>query len=253
MSVLRGLNGHAPGSQGISPEGIQPPPDRATPPITVALVDDYALVREAVRLLLDSQPGITVVATEGDPERALQIVRRLSPQILITEVALPGSGGAALAARVAEDAPRTRVIALTAVSDDRHVARMMEAGARGYVLKRSSPQDLLRAVRIVARGGHYIDPAVAHALGVPLPDSPSRDGVPLDRLTPREIEILRLLAAGKTTTEIAAALGVSPSTVGTHVTNLKRRLGVTTRSGLISVAASGRLTPPSPHPLPLFE
>lgn len=250
MPVLRGLNGYTAGSQGISLERDQPPADQAAPPITVALVDDYALVREGVRLLLNSQPGITVVASEADPESALRLAARLSPQILVTEVALPGSGGAALAARVSADLPHTRIIALTAVSDERHAARMMEAGARGYVLKRSSPQDLVRAVRIVARGGRYIDPAVAHTLNGSRPDSPHPPDLPLDRLTPREAEILRLLAAGKTTTEIAAALGVSPSTVGTHVTNLKRRLGVATRTGLISVAASGRLVT---YTLPLFK
>ncbi len=207
-------------------------------PVRVVIADDHAVVRDGLRALVDAQPGLTVVGEAGDGDEAHRRACELAPDVLLLDLSMPGGGGAEAAARIARDCPRVRVVALTMHEERGYVAQLLRAGAAGYVLKRTASAELVRAIRAVAGGGTYVDPSLAGALLAEQSRPPRRPdgGAPAGELTPREAEVLRLLARGHSNKEVAAVLAISVKTVETHKANGMGKLGLGGRAALVRFA-----------------
>jgi DNA-binding NarL/FixJ family response regulator len=205
--------------------------------IRIGIVDDHALVREGLRLILEGQPDLEVVGEAGDTVSALALVAHRRPQIMLVDLTLDGSDGVALVRDLTARHPRTRIIAVSMHHDEETVRQAFLAGAAGYVVKGAPSADLLRAVRAVARNQNYVHPMVASGVIV---DSLRwlRQG---DRLSPREIEVLRLVTSGKTAAEAGSALGISAHTVRRHLANMASKVGVHGRVGLTRYAVEHHL------------
>ena len=201
--------------------------------IRVLIADDHTLVRAGIRALLQGLEGVEVVAEAGDGREALALVEAHRPDILLTDIAMPHMSGLELAGHVARKPASTRVIILSMHATEEYANRALEAGASGYLLKDSGLAELELAVRAVAGGGTYLSPAVSkHVIADYLRRT---GGVPaeLERLTPRQREVLRLIAEGGTTKAIARLLGVSVKTVETHRAQLMDRLDIHDVAGLV--------------------
>ncbi len=201
--------------------------------IRVLIADDHTLVRAGIRALLQGLEGVEVVAEAGDGREAMALALVHRPDVLVTDIAMPHVSGLELAARVACELPGARVIILSMYGNEEYASRALQAGAAGYLLKDSGLAELELAVRAVARGETYLSPAVSkHVIadylrrtgGAP-PESGS--------LTPRQRQVLQLIAEGKTTKAIARLLGVSVKTVETHRAQLMDRLDIHDVAGLV--------------------
>lgn len=189
---------------------------------SIALVDDHRVVSRSLKAYLESFPDLTVVGIAASGEELLDHLDEWKPDIVLQDLLLPGGiHGIETTKRILARAPSTRVVALTASIDEARLMGALRAGALGYVRKDAEPETLLAAVRAVARGKTYIDPAAAAAM--------VGDGA-VDDLTPRETDVLRHLALGRSNREIAAALDIGDETVKTHVANLLAKLGVENRA-----------------------
>jgi two-component system, NarL family, response regulator LiaR len=198
---------------------------RMTPPISVALVDDHRVVTRGLRLFLESFPDVRVAGVASSGEELLRRVGEWRPRIVILDLLMPGGiDGIETARRLREVAPEVRVVALTASIDEARMDGILRVGACGYVRKDADPEVLLDAVRAVARGKTFIDPAVAHHA--------AEAGAPLSVLSPREQEVLRELASGRTNREIGERLAIGEETVKTHVARILSKLGLQHRTQL---------------------
>ncbi|MEA2610006.1 MAG: hypothetical protein QOJ75_2249 [Chloroflexota bacterium] len=206
-------------------------------PIRIALVDDHALVREGLRLILEAQPEMEVVGEASDPAGALALAALRTPDIMLVDLTLDGSDGVTLVRDLAVRHPLIRVIAVTMHLHEETVRQAFLAGAAGYVVKGAASADLVAAVRAVANNQHYIHPVVASVVVV---DS-LRWLRQADRLSPREIEILRLVSAGRTAVETGRALGISAHTVRRHLSNMASKVGVHGRVALTRYAVEHHL------------
>ncbi len=189
----------------------------------ILLVDDHTLVRAGLRRILETQPGFTVVREVADGAAALAAVEETSPDVIVLDLSIPGPDGLEVLATVKRRRPGTKVLVLTMHADPEYVDRAVREGADGYLLKDSAVSDLVQALRAVKAGEIYYSPAVQRRLGEILRRGSSHDR-PVDRLTDREREILRLVAEGLTTKEIAARLRISARTVETHRSHLMDKL-----------------------------
>ncbi|MBU2666062.1 response regulator transcription factor [Actinoplanes bogorensis] len=201
-------------------------------PVRVLLVDDQALFREALAVLLGASDGVDVVGEAGDGSAALDQVAALHPDVVLMDLRMPGLDGIAATRRIRAEHPATRVIALTTFDDDADVFAALRAGAVGYLLKDVSSERLLEAVRAAARGESVLQPSVAAkvvARFAQLPDVEAPQPL-VDPLSGRELEVLRLLAQGRSNREIAAALFLAEGTVKNYVTNVLGKLGVRDRT-----------------------
>ena len=198
--------------------------------IRVALADDHPVVLAGVEALLQRAPDVELVgqATRGDD--ALQLFRDLAPDVAVSDISMPGLNGIELARRLAVEAPAIKLIALTVHEDRAYVQPLLEAGARGYLLKRSAAEDLVRAIRAVAEGGIYLDPVVAGRAIEASTTGPTASG---GDLSEREREVLRLTAEGHSNKEIAARLAVSTKTVETYKVRASGKLGLRTRAEIV--------------------
>ena len=195
------------------------------------LVDDHALVRAAVRQALDA-PGVEMVAEAATAEEALAVAPRVRPDVLLVDINLPGMDGVDLVRELAPRLPDTRIVMLTVSAADQHLIEATRAGAVGYLTKDVTPEALLRAVRSASNGELAMSRGMAARLVQRLVDDahrPSSRGAGLDALTPRELEVLRLLADGLTDREIAESLTLSPRTIATHVSSVLHKLGARNR------------------------
>jgi DNA-binding NarL/FixJ family response regulator len=194
--------------------------------VEILVVEDHEFVAFALRQVLESEPGTRVLATTGDAERALELVAAHDVDVIVLDLRLAGGFDATtLIPRFLERSPSTKILVLSAWSDDRSVARAVEAGCHGYVLKDQAPQELVRAVLAVARGEVVFAPSVMpQVLRLLRPRSAGNE-----TLSAREIEVLQLLADGVATEEIAARLYLSVNTVRNHVHSIIRKLGVHSR------------------------
>jgi NarL family two-component system response regulator LiaR len=201
----------------------------------VLVVDDHAVVREGLRAYLDLQDGIEVAGEAADGEEALEAVERVHPDVVLMDLVMPKLDGLGAMRALRERAPRARVIVLTSFLDDDRLLPALRAGAAGYLLKNAQPEELARAVRAAHAGEALLDPVVAARLVEAL----SGDEEPLDRLTPREREVLELIGRGFANKLIARELGVSEKTVKTHVGHVLAKLGVSdrTQAAVIAVRA----------------
>jgi NarL family two-component system response regulator LiaR len=197
--------------------------------IRVLIADDHAVVRQGLRTFLDLQADIEVVDEAADGAAALEAVERHAPDVALMDLVMPGVNGIQAIRRLREDAPTTRVIVLTSFVDDERVLAAIRAGAAGYLLKDVQPQELVRAIRAVHAGQSPLHPTVAAKLLEEMSGDHAQRA-PRDLLTPREREVLSLIAHGRPNKLIARDLGVSEKTVKTHVSSILGKLGVTDRT-----------------------
>jgi DNA-binding NarL/FixJ family response regulator len=208
-------------------------------PVTVVVADDQAAVREGLVLLLGTLPGITVVGQAEDGAAAVQTVAATDPQVVLMDLNMPRLGGVEATRRIRADHPQTQVVVLTTYSDDESIIGALQAGALGYLTKDATRAEIGRAVLAAAAGQAVLDPAVQQRLllaaaRAPAPQ-PDQDHDP-DELTPRESDVLRLIAEGKSNREIARALYVSEATVKTHVNRIFAKTGSRDRTQAIRYA-----------------
>jgi DNA-binding NarL/FixJ family response regulator len=211
--------------------------------IRVVLVEDHALVRAGLRRLLDDLPGVEVIGTAVDGREALELIGETRPDVVLMDITMPGLSGLAALARVTADHPSVRVIMLSMHDNEEYVGQALKAGAAGYLLKDSDLAELDLAIRSVVRGGSYLTPAVSRHVIRDYTNRPGPDTDPFQRLTPRQTEIVQLIAEGHRNAEIAAILGMSTKTVETHRTQLMARLDVHDVTGLVRYAIRVGLVP----------
>jgi DNA-binding NarL/FixJ family response regulator len=196
--------------------------------IRILLADDHSLLRAGIRALLEALPDVEVVAEAADGTEALGLIATHAPDIAMLDIAMPKLGGLEVAAQVARDFPRTRVMILSMHVDEEYIRRAIRSGATGYLLKDSATSELEAAVRSVASGGTYLSPAVSTHLvnGYQRHERGESPALAADPLTPRQREVLRMIAEGLTTKAIARVLGISGKTVEAHRTQLMERLNI---------------------------
>jgi len=204
--------------------------------IRVLLADDHTLVRAGIRGLLQSLAGVEVVGEAGDGNEALRLAESLRPDVMLLDVGMPGLNGLEVAGRIASFDSAIRVVILSMHNSEEYVLRALRAGCAGYLLKASAVAELEIAVRAVARGETYLSPAVSRSVVDAYVHRTGGATDPLDALTPRQREILQLVAEGHTSREIAQRLGLSPKTVETHRSQVMERLGVHDLAGLVRFA-----------------
>ena len=205
--------------------------------IRVALADDHPVVLAGIKALLQVAPEIDLVGEACDGAAALRLVRAERPDVAVLDISMPQINGLDLARRIAVEAPGVKVITLTVHEDRAYVQQLLDAGARGYLLKRSAAEDLVRAVRAVADGGLYLDPAVAGkalAETAATEKAAAADGA----LSPREADVLRFTAQGFSNKEIAARLDVSVKTVETYKARAADKLGLRSRAEIVRYGAA---------------
>jgi two-component system, NarL family, response regulator NreC len=198
--------------------------------ITIVLADDHAVVRSALRVLLESEPGFEVVAEAGDATGAVRYVRGHKPRVLILDLNMPGPSALESIPAIKEASPETEIVVLTMQAETAFARQALQAGVAGYVLKEAADDELVTAVRTAAEGQTYLQPA----LGARLAAEPERRAE--DDLSEREIEVLRRIALGYTNSEIAEKLFLSIRTVESHRAHIQQKLGLTTRSELVRYA-----------------
>lgn len=202
--------------------------------IRVLVVDDHAVVRQGLRTFLELQDDIEVVGDAGDGEQALAAVAEHAPDVVLMDLVMPRLDGIEAIRRIAAERPRTRVIALTSFLDDDKVLPAVRVGAAGYLLKDVEPQALVAGIRAVHRGEALLHPAVAARLMEEVAGGPPRAAG--DPLTPREREVVGLIAGGLSNKRIALELGISEKTVKTHVSSVLSKLGLTDRTQVAVLA-----------------
>lgn len=210
-------------------------------PIRVLLADDHALFRAGLRAILQTVDGIEVIADAGDGREALALVERHCPHILVIDISMAGMNGLEATARVAEVFPEVRVIILSMHATEQYVGQALRVGAAGYLLKDSAPAELEMAIRTVARGESYLSPAVSKQVVSAYLHRTNSVSNLVEKLTPRQREILQMIAEGKTTKEIARILALSVRTVETHRLQLMNRLDIHDIAGLVRYAARAGL------------
>jgi DNA-binding NarL/FixJ family response regulator len=206
------------------------------PPLRVVLADDHNLVRAGFRSLLENLPDVQVVAEASDGLAAFDLIARHQPHLAILDIAMPGLNGLELAERVAHEFPHVRVILLSMYGTQEHILRALRAGAVGFVSKEADIAELELAVAAVARGEIYLSPGVSTHVAEyvrAMVDAPTSS---LELLTPRQRQVLQLIAEGHTTQGIAHALGISAKTAETHRANLMERLDIHDIAGLVRYA-----------------
>lgn len=203
--------------------------------IRVLLAEDHHLVRAGLRALLDPLPDIEVVAEAGDGREALALLKSRPADVVILDISMPGMNGLEAAARMADEAPATKVVILTMHSNEEYVLRALRAGVAGFLLKDAGTAELEGAIRSVVRGETYLSPGVSKKV-VEGYLGRSENAHPLDSLTPRQREVLQLIAEGYSTKQIAGLLGVGVKTIETHRTQLMDRLGIHEIAGLVRYA-----------------
>jgi DNA-binding NarL/FixJ family response regulator len=215
-------------------------------PATIVLADDHPIVRQGLKAALDADPDCQVVGEAADGLETLALVERLKPSILIVDVMMPGLNGLEVTRRVTASSPHTRVIVLSMYADEAHVLEALKYGAVGYAVKDVDLPELIRGLREVAAGRRYLSPPLSErALEAYARRAQASDNMH-EALTPREREILQLVAEGHTSAEIAARLGISPRTVEVHRANLLHKLGLRTQTDVIRYAIRRGILPPEP-------
>lgn len=200
-----------------------------TRPITLLLVDDHPVVRKGTRELLEGESDMQVLGEAGSGEEALAQARALTPDVILMDVSMPGMNGIEATKAIKAEQPGVGVLVLTSYDDDAYVFALLEAGAAGYLLKNASEDDLLGAVRAVAAGESALHPSIARKV-LERFSVVSNPTPPEDDLSPRELEVLRVAASGRTNKEIARDLDISPRTVQVHLANIFSKIGVGSRT-----------------------
>jgi DNA-binding NarL/FixJ family response regulator len=214
--------------------------------IRIVLADDHALVRAGLRSLLEQVDDVTVVGEASDGLEALRAVEDLAPDVVVADVAMPGLNGIELIERLARERPGARVLIVSAHANEEYVLRAVRAGGAGYVLKDASPAELERAVRTIAAGDKYLSPAISgHVISAYL-ERVTEDEAPGPRLSPRQRQVLQMIAQGRSTKEIAGILSLSVKTIETHRAQIMERLDIHDVAGLVRYAIRIGLISPDP-------
>ena len=201
-------------------------------PIRILLADDHLVVREGLRSLLEAA-GFKVVGEARDGREALKLARMLEPEVTVMDIGMPGLNGVDACRELLREVPEMRIIVLTVHGEDAYVIEALRSGARGYVLKTQAGSDLVRAIGEVTQGRIYLSPSVSSAV---VQAFLAGSTTPADPLTPREREVLQLVAEGRSTKEVAGILGVSVKTAETHRTRLMTKLDIHHTAGLVHYA-----------------
>jgi DNA-binding NarL/FixJ family response regulator len=202
----------------------------------VLLADDHTLVRAGIRSLLEKMPAVEVVAEAGDGLTALELIRTHSPSLVLMDIAMSGLNGLQATERIAREFPAVRVIILSVHANEEYVLQALRSGAAGYLLKDAATVELELAITAVMRGETYLSPAISRSVIEQYLARFKAGQAPAENLTPRQREILQLIAEGRNTKEIAFALGLSGKTVETHRSLMMERLGIRDIPGLVRYA-----------------
>lgn len=203
-------------------------------PVRILIADDHAIVRQGLKLLIDSQPDMKVIAEAASGDAVLEQAAAVKPDIVVMDISMPGINGLLATRMLKQRQPNTTIIALTRHEEKTYLEELLRAGASAYVLKQSAPTEFLRAVRAVAAGGIYLDPAITAQVADGLLAPKARvELAAAAKVTERESEVLRLVAVGHSNVEIAAKLEISVKTVEVHKTNAMRKLGLNGRVDVI--------------------
>jgi DNA-binding NarL/FixJ family response regulator len=205
--------------------------------LKILIGEDHTTVLEGIKLLLNAQPDMEVIAEAGDGREAVMAAQTHHPDLAVLDVSMPGMNGLKAAETIRHTCPHTKILMLTRHRESAYVRQLLRAGASGYVLKQSRASELLNAVRAVAGGGVYVDPTIVGDLVV---DTQTRTSGPRSaetpRLSQRESDVLRLIAIGNSNKEIAAQLGLSVKTIETHKANAMAKLGMHSRIDIVRFA-----------------
>lgn len=209
--------------------------------INVMLVDDHAVVRMGFKMLLESDADIKVVAEAESGEQAITRYVEHKPSVVVMDITMPGIGGLEAIERILAKDNNAKILVLSAHEDSVHPKRVLNAGAMGYLTKRSAAEELIKAIRTVATGKKYLEASVAQQMAI---QQLSGEQNPVDILSAREFEVFMALAKGKTTNEIAETLFLSPRTVGTHLYNIKQKLNANNSAEIALIAMRSGLIDP---------
>jgi DNA-binding NarL/FixJ family response regulator len=212
--------------------------------IRILLADDHAMLRAGLRALLEAEAGLEVVGEAGTGEEAVEMAERLHPDVVVMDLSMPGVGGLEATRRIVgsagdrsgPDEPSTRVLVLTMHAEEEHLLPVLDAGGSGYVNKRSADEELIEAIRTVARGDVFLYPDAAKLLLQGFRGKPTDEKDPLTRLSERELEVLGFTAEGFSAAEIGKKLFISPKTVDTYRSRIMEKLGLHHRSELVRFA-----------------
>jgi len=213
--------------------------------IRILIADDHGLIRAGLRALLEDVPDMEVVGEAADGQKVLSLTAELLPDIVLMDISMPGLNGIEATRKLGEIAPQARVLALTVHEEEGMLREMIRAGAYGYIIKRAIESELINAIHVVSQGNMYIDPTMTRALFKDISPHVASPKPSHEPLTPREMDVLRLLARGYTNRQIAQELNISPRTVEGHRSSLVGKLGFSGRVELMNYAeALGLLGPP---------
>lgn len=209
--------------------------------INVMLVDDHAVVRMGFKLLLESAPDVKVVAEAENGEQAIKLYNEHHPDVVVMDITMPGMGGLEAIERILARDSTARLLVLSAHEDSVHPKRVLNAGALGYLTKRSAPEELIKAIRTVAGRKMYLEANIAQQMAI---QQLTGEKNPVDVLSPREFEVFMALAQGKSTNDIAETLCLSPRTIGTHLYNIKQKLNAGNQAEIALIAMRSGLIDP---------
>ena len=209
--------------------------------INVMLVDDHAVVRMGFKMLLETSDDIKIMAEAENGEEAIKLYMEHKPNVVVMDITMPGMGGMEAIERILAKESSAKILVLSAHEDSVHPKRVLNAGAMGYVTKRSAAEELIKAIRAVSSGKKYIEASVAQQMAI---QQLSGNQNPVDVLSEREFEVFMSLAKGKTTNEIAETLFLSPRTVGTHLYNIKQKLNANNSAEIALIAMRSGLIDP---------
>jgi two-component system invasion response regulator UvrY len=210
-------------------------------PINVLLVDDHAVVRMGFKMLLESDADIKVVAEADSGENGVKLYMEHKPDVVVMDITMPGIGGLEATDRIIAKDSSARILVLSAHEDSVHPKRVLNAGAMGYLTKRSAAEELIKAIRTVASRKMYLEASIAQQMAI---QQLNGEKNPVDVLSDREFEVFMALAKGETTNEIAEILSLSPRTVGTHLYNIKQKLNASNSAEIALIAMRSGLIDP---------
>lgn len=200
--------------------------------LRVLVADDHIMVRQGLKAIMERE-GLDVVGEAADGHEASRLAKDLHPDVAVLDLAMPLLNGLDAAREIVQVSPKTKTILLTMYTEDQYVMEALRAGVRGYVLKSQAPSDLIQAIREAYQGTIYLSPGVSRAL---VEAYLAKTDIPPDPLTPRERQVLQLVAEGKTTKDVAVLLGISVKTAESHRTRLMEKLGIHETAGLVRYA-----------------
>jgi two-component system invasion response regulator UvrY len=209
--------------------------------IRVMLVDDHAVVRMGFRLLLEGTPDIVVVAEADSGENAVRMFAEVRPDVAVMDISMPGIGGLEAIGRILAREPGAKILVLSGHEDAMHARRVLKAGALGYLTKRSAAEELIQAIRQVHQSKTFLEPSIAQQLAV---QQLSGEKNPVDMLSEKEFKVFLSLAKGRSVADIAQTMSLSPRTIGTHLYNIKHKLGAANSAELAIIAIRAGLIEP---------